>query len=127
MVDLELPLRACEPRWVEEAERLSPFGHGNPRPTVIIRHLTIEAISARTARLCDGATSVRGKGDFSTCLPPGGVPRFGSGCRPARSRTDGAGTGRVPEGRYDVIASPSLDEGELVLTVSDVRVGAAPS
>jgi hypothetical protein len=110
MADLELPLRACEPRWVEETERLSPFGHGNPRPTVIIRHLTIETLSARTARLCDGATSVRGKGDFSACLPPGG-----------------AGTGRVPEGRYDVIASPSLDEGELVLTVSDVRVGAAPS
>ena len=92
--DLELPLGACESRWVEEATRLSPFGHGNPRPTVILRRLAIEATSARVARLSDGTTAMRAKGAFASL---------------------------VPEGCYDVIGSPALVEGELVLTVSDVR------
>jgi single-stranded-DNA-specific exonuclease len=96
--DLELPLSACEPRWVEEAEHLAPFGHGNPRPTIILRHLTIEATSARAARLSDGTTAVRAKGEFASL---------------------------VPEGCYDVIGSPSLVAGELVLTVNDVRASAA--
>jgi len=97
--DLELPLGACEPRWVEEATRLSPFGHGNPRPTVILRHLAIEATSARVARLSDGTTAMRAKGAFASL---------------------------VPEGYYDVIGSPALVEGELVLTVSDVRASQPP-
>ena len=98
--DVEVPLRAVEPQWVGELDRLAPFGQGNPRPTVILRRVTMQAVSARVARLSDGAVSLRGKG---SCLDV------------------------VPEGRYDVLGSPTLAEGEVVLTVNDVRAAAAPS
>jgi single-stranded-DNA-specific exonuclease len=99
-MDLELPLNALAPRWVEETERFAPFGHGNPRPTLIIRHLTLTTKSPRTATLSDGTTRVAAKGQFSTLI-----------------------SGR----RYDVVASPAVVAGELVLTVSDARGSTAPS
>jgi single-stranded-DNA-specific exonuclease len=98
--DVELPLSALQPQWVQQLQHLAPFGHGNPRPTVILRRLTIETVSPRIARLSDGRVSVRGKGAFVSL---------------------------VEEGRYDVLGTPAWVGGELVLTVSDVRVAAALS
>ena len=106
-IDLELPLKRVAPGWVEEAARFAPFGHGNPRPTVAIRGLALEAKSPRTAMLSDGTMRVAAKGPFSTGLAAEGAP----GSR----------------GRYDVVASPVILAGQLVLSVSDVRVSAAPS
>jgi len=97
-IDVELSLRAVEPRWVHETERFAPFGQGNPRPTVLIGHLTIETRSPRVAVLCDGRRRV--------------------------SATGRALTG-FSDGPYDVVASPSLVNGELVLAVSDVRASTA--
>ena len=94
-VELELPLGAIEPRWVEETERFAPFGSGNSRPTVVIRQVRIEQQSARSAILTDGDARVAARGTFSTV---------------------------APEGRYDVAASPRLVKGELMLAVSDVKV-----
>jgi single-stranded-DNA-specific exonuclease len=100
MVDLELPLGSVARGWVDETARLAPFGQGNPRPTVALRRVTIEIRSPRTATLSDGTHRVPAKGSF-----------FG-----------------VDSGsRYDVLASPGVVEGTLVLTVSDVRGAAAPS
>ena len=100
MVDLELSLKAIARKWVEEAERLAPFGHGNPRATVVIRRVAIDVTSPRMAHLADGTMRVAAKGSFSSLV-------------------DG--------GRYDVVASPAVIAGELVLMVSDVRASAAPS
>lgn len=97
--DLELSLAAVQPRWVEEAEWLAPFGRGNPRPTVLIRHVAISVVSPRTARLSDGTVSVVGKGRFE---------------------------GLVSGALYSVVASPALVEKDVVLTVSDVRGATAP-
>ena len=99
-IDLELSLRRVVPRWVAEMVRFVPFGYGNPRPTVAIRHLHIEPRSPRTALLTDGATRIAAKGRFQTL--------------------------RAGE-RYDVVATPAMVAGELVLTVSDVRASARPS
>jgi len=93
-MDVELPLAAVEPRWVEEAGRLSPFGHGNPRPSVVIRHVAIETTSPRLGWLSDGGVRVRAKGNFATLA---------------------AGT------RYDVAVTPAVLEGAVVLTVSDAK------
>ena len=97
--DLELPLEAIVPRWVEETERFSPFGRGNPRPTVVVRHLTIEMTSPRIGVLSDGTRRVLARGRFPVV---------------------------VQGGRYDVLASPALTEGKVVLMVSDVKVSTAP-
>lgn len=93
-VDLELPLQAVAPGWVGEVERLAPFGQGNPRPSVVIRRVTLEVRSPRTAVLSDGAGRVAARGVFPG-LPQGG--------------------------RYDVVANPTLVEGDVVLAASDVR------
>ena len=98
-VDVELPLEAIQPTWVRRLEAFAPFGRGNPRPTVIIRDITIEVESPRTGWVTDGRRRVKVKGS----LPP------------------------VPSGRYDVAVSPTLIDGELVLTVSDVRVSSGLS
>lgn len=98
--DCELPLAGVARRWVEEAERFAPFGYGNPRPTVIIRGLAIEAHSPRRATLSDGTTRVAAAGRFA---------------------------GLAAGGRYDVVASPAMRDGELALTVSDVRDAEEPS
>lgn len=100
VADVELPLSAIQPRWVGEIERLAPFGYGNPRPTVLLRGLTIEPTASRTAVLSDGARRIAARGRWDSVLP---------------------------EGRYDVVASPTLAAGERVLTVSDVRAAAGPS
>lgn len=98
-IDLELPLSAVESGWVGEVDRFAPFGQGNPRPTVVIRRVTIEPKSPRTAVISDGTVRMLGKGSY-----PAGV----------------AGAS------YDVVAIPSLAEGELVLTLSDAKASAAP-
>ena len=99
-MDLELPLKQITQRWVEETDQFAPFGEGNPRPTVVIRRVGIAAKSPRTAVLTDGATRVAAKGRFPALV--GGE-------------------------RYDVITSPAVRDGELVLTVSGVRSSAAPT
>jgi len=106
-IDLELPLKRVSLRWVEDTERFAPFGHGNPRPTVAIRGLALEAKSPRTAVLSDGTVRVDAKGPFATGLPA--------------ERALGS------RGRYDVIATPVILAGQVVLSVSDVRASAAPS
>ena len=98
-VDVELSLEEIAPRWVEEATRFVPFGPGNPRPTIAIRRLSIEVKSPRVARLSDGTRHVAARGPFTELS---------------------AGE------RYDVLATPELVEGELVLTVSDVKGAAVP-
>jgi single-stranded-DNA-specific exonuclease len=98
-VDLELPLRAVVSRWVEEVERFIPFGRGNPRPTVVIRGVSVESRSPRTGTISDGVARVSAKGPFST-LTAGGC--------------------------YDVVAAPAMMRGELVLTVSDVKDSTVP-
>ncbi len=97
--DLELPLGDIQPDWVEETERFAPFGQGNPRPTVAIRDVRIEATSARMAVLNDGTRRVAAKGRF-----------------PAPAEGE----------RYDVLASPTLVERRLWLLVSAVKGSAGP-
>jgi hypothetical protein len=93
-VDLELPLSALEPAWVRHLERFAPFGHGNPRPSVLIRRLTLEITSPRTGWATDGMRRIRVRGTLPS----------------------------VPDARYDVAGSPALAEGELVFMVSGVKV-----
>ena len=100
MVDLELPLAAISPTWVQETQRFAPFGQGNPRPTVVIRDVAIEVKSPRTAVLSDGARRLAAKGRFS---------------------------GLVAGERYDVVATPTIISEGLVLAVNDVRGATAPS
>lgn len=95
MVDLELPLAAVGPSWVQETRRFAPFGIGNPRPTIVVRRLTIDVTSPRGGSLSDGATSVRGKGAFAELV---------------------AGS------RYDVVATPMCDDDGVVMQVHDVKV-----
>ena len=99
-IDLELPLGGVAPGWVGEAERCAPFGFANPRPTVVIRRLAIEARSPRMARLSDGTTQVAARGPFSALA--GGE-------------------------RYDVAAVPAVADGEVVLAVSEVRASQPPA
>lgn len=99
-VDVELPLSAVSGRWVEEIEQFAPFGPGNERPSVVIRQVAIDHTSPRRAVLSRETTHVAAKGKFPT-------PNSG--------------------GHYDVVASPAVVSGELVLTVSDVRVSTALS
>ncbi len=100
LVDLELPLAAITPDWVGETMRLSPFGYGNPRPTVAIHGIALEAVSPRLGVISDGTRRLEARGRFATL-----------------------GTGE----RYDVVAQPVLAGGALTLTVSDVRAETAPS
>lgn len=99
-IDLELALEDVAPSWVGEAAGLAPFGQGNPRPTVAIRRLTVEQHSPRMATVSDGVRRVAARGVFPAL---------------------------VPGGSYDVVASPVMAAGELVLTLGDVRASAAPS
>jgi single-stranded-DNA-specific exonuclease len=98
-VDLELGLGDLERGWVGELAKLSPFGQGNPKPTVLVRSVTVRSHSARTGAIADGAARVAVRGR---------VPSVD------------------PEGCYDVVASPGLAAGELVLTLGEVRVSEAP-
>ena len=99
-VDLELPLKAVELGWVEELERFAPFGQGNPRPTVLIRGVTIEAKSPRSAMLSD---------KHSRLPATGTLPQAAAG------------------EHYDVIASPMGLTRQLRLALRDVKVSAGPS
>ena len=98
-VDLELSLGEIQTVWVSEVARLSPFGQGNPRPTVLLRRVAMRGLSARTGTVSDGAVRVAVRGR---------VPVVD------------------PEGAYDVVASPALASGELVLTLGEARVSEAP-
>jgi single-stranded-DNA-specific exonuclease len=98
-VDLELSLGELQPVWVREMARLSPFGQGNPRPTVLLRRMSMRGLSARTGTVSDGTVRVAVRGR---------VPVVD------------------PEGSYDVVASPALASGELVLTLGEARVSEAP-
>lgn len=101
-VDVELPLRQVEREWMDEVERLAPFGYGNPRPTMLIRRMRLEQATPRTARFSDGQAGIAAKGRF-TELEVGGW--------------------------YDLLASPGsgAGAGEPTLAVSDVRGAEAPS
>ena len=94
LIDLELSLEEIEPRWVEELDGFAPFGQGNPRPTVLVRGATFKSISPRVGIMRDGARTARVKG----WLP------------------------LLEEGkRYDVVVTPTLTDGELVLTLADAK------
>jgi single-stranded-DNA-specific exonuclease len=101
-VDLELPLEAMTPEWVEELEAFAPFGPGNPRPSMLVRGVTIQTISARTGWLSDGSRRLAAKGSFASLMPVEGAA-------------------------YDVAVSPAVLERELVLTVSDAKASTALS
>jgi len=99
-MDVELPLEALGPAWVQDVERFAPFGMGNPRPTAVIRHLLLEVASPRTGWVSDGSVRLRVKGTLPT---------------------------PVPGARYDVVAVPALQDGAVVLTVSETRLSTGPS
>ncbi len=98
--DLELPLRAVEPDWVSQLDWLAPFGRGNPRPTVMISHVTIDVQSARRAIVSDGALRLSARGAFESV---------------------------VADQSYDLLTTPTIVDGELTLLVSGVRDGVEPS
>ncbi len=98
-VDLELSLGEVQAVWVSEVARLSPFGQGNPRPTVLLRRVSMRGLSARTGTVSDGTVRVAVRGR---------VPVVD------------------PEGVYDVVASPALASGALALTLGEARVSEAP-
>ncbi len=100
VLDLELPLAAMQASWVEETERLAPFGRGNPRPTVVIRRVMIETHSPRTGWASDGSRRMKVKGSLPE--PAAGV-------------------------RYDLAATPTAADGEVVLRLLDVKVSTGPS
>lgn len=93
-VDLELTLDAVESGWVQEMERFAPFGQGNPRPTMVIRRVRVEVRSPRLGALMDGTSRLSARGSFAD---------LGS------------------EQWYDVVASPTMVNDEVVLAVSEVR------
>jgi single-stranded-DNA-specific exonuclease len=97
VVDLEARLNELRPGWLAEWEQLAPFGQANPKPTVLLRRLAVKRRSMRTGTASDGRLQV-------------------------------AVRGRVPEsdGRYDVVATPAVAAGELVLTLGDARSSEAP-
>jgi single-stranded-DNA-specific exonuclease len=94
-VDLEVRLRDLTTRFASTVERFAPFGRGNPRPALLIRKLAVEACAPGRTWVTDGATRVR-----------------------VRDRRGAL----VPSERYDLVASPALDGGELVLSICDVRL-----
>ena len=98
-VDLELSLGELRPASVREWARLSPFGQGNPRPTVLLRRMAVRGLSARTGTVSDGRIRVAVRGR---------VPMVD------------------PEGYYDVVASPVLVAEELVLTLGETQVSGVP-
>lgn len=93
-VDLELSLRAVTRRWVEETKAFAPFGRGNPKPSVLLRQVEIEVVSPRIGWLRDADTRVAVRGTLA------GLER---------------------QARYDVVATPTTADGELVLTMNDAR------
>lgn len=97
-MDLELPLAAIHPTWVGELIRLAPFGRGNPRPSLVVRDVVVERISPRRGWVRHGPLRVALRGR----LPEA-----------------------TPQMRYDVAGTPSVEEGTLVLTLTDARDGEA--
>lgn len=43
LYDAEIPLSALTPQFIEQIERLAPFGPGNPAPVLIARNLAIQS------------------------------------------------------------------------------------
>lgn len=99
-IDLEVGLRELDTAWVGELARFAPFGHSNPKPTVLLRGVAIERKSPRIGTIVDGTRRIAARGVFP---PP------------------------VAGQRYDVVASPMLAERELLLWVNDVKGSAEPS
>ena len=99
LVDLELGLHEIEMSWVGEVERLKPFGHGNPKPTVLVRRVQLEAASARTGMITDGR---------ARCAVRGTLEEI------------------VRGGWYDAVLSPAAVSGGLALTPVDAKAAAAP-
>jgi single-stranded DNA-specific DHH superfamily exonuclease len=106
VADLECSLGELAREWVAQVQQLAPFGPGNPRPTLLVRRVILEPASPRTAQLSDGIHRVAARGAFAALLRDGptGVLRL----------------------RCDVLVSPAVASGELVLTVSDVKAAAGP-
>ncbi len=94
VIDLELPLEAIQPSWVEEVERFAPFGVGNRRPAIGVRGVTVKVQSPRTGTLTVGRARMSAKGSFQ---------------------------GLVSGGRYDVALIPAMAGGKLTLSLADVR------
>lgn len=93
-VDVELPLSAIESGWVQELERLAPFGQGNPRPTVMIRRIQLDVRSPRIGAVTDGACRLPARGSFADL---------------------------APDGWCDVVVSPTMANGEVVLAVKELK------
>lgn len=95
LLDLELALGAVAADWVEELQRLRPFGQGNPRPAVLMRRMRLEPKSPRVGWICEGARRVLARGSYA---------------------------GLRGDSRYDVVVSPSLDgDGTLTLSLRSVK------
>lgn len=95
MVDVELRLKEIEASWVTEVKRLAPFGPGNPRPTVLLRGVTIKKRSSRTGWIQEGNRQMPAKGALSLV---------------------------VSGGRYDVAVSPSVEtDGSVTLSLAAAK------
>ena len=98
-IDLELTLREVTTSFVSALEHFKPFGPGNPRPLILLRRLALERNPAGATWVTDGRTT--------------------------RLRTRGGLAGLLSAERYDVVTSPALVEGRVVLSICDARISSA--
>ncbi|MBI2174764.1 MAG: DHH family phosphoesterase [Candidatus Omnitrophica bacterium] len=92
-IDASIRLLDLSPSWLEELERLAPFGPGNPRPSFLFSRVSVRISSARTARISEGQRQIVARGPFSG----------------------------LTDGIYDVVAGCALRKNEPLLSVTEVR------
>ena len=97
-VDAEGTLEQVTVAIGEQMERCAPFGSGNPRPSLMLSGLSVRRETARRGWVSDGTRRLKLWGTLEGCA----------------------------EGeRYDVVVSPMLKDGELVLSLTDTRMSVA--
>ncbi|MBI3320447.1 MAG: hypothetical protein HYZ89_07685 [Candidatus Omnitrophica bacterium] len=97
-IDAEATLEDLTGGVAATLERFKPFGHSNPRPLWLLRHVAIDLDEPRGCWLTDGQTRIKLRG------------RRG---------------GLVPGERYDVIASLALTGEEPTLSLCEARLCSA--
>lgn len=96
-VDAGVSLDQLTSSTAEQVERCAPFGTGNPKPVLRLSGVAVERDTARRGWACDHSRRVRLWGTLEGC---------------------------APDERYDLLVSPRLKDGELVLSLADARVAA---
>lgn len=97
-IDAEVSVRDVTTAVASSMERLAPFGPGNPRAAVLMRRVSVRQEATGGSWVTDGTSAVRLRGRL---------------------------TGVVPSERYDVVGSPGIQEGKLVVAMRDVRMAAS--